>query len=171
MTESAPVDHGLEDFVVVTEIAEGQRLAEDIFQAKYRAAAPGHGHHVFALLGGPEGWQVGSYINYLPHRNAMLVGGACTNGEVLRQLPARQRELIEAAGGLMLQTVRYAEQRFSLCSVGTFGHCGDARSWSILSQCGYQRLDHPYLIVRWNRDLPEAERTELVASVAALGEF
>ncbi len=146
-------------------------MATDIFQAKYRAAAPAHGHHIFAFVRLNEAWQVGSYINYLPHREAMLVGGACTDGSVLKQCAADQRESIERAGGLMLQTVRYAEQRFAGDSVGTFGHCGDARSWSVLSSCGYQRLDHPYLIVRWNRKLDDQKRRELIASVAALGEF
>ncbi len=171
MNENVPVDPRLQGFVVVTEVAEGQVLAEDIFQAKYRAAAPGHGHHIFAFLRLGAGWQVGSYINYLPHRDAMLVGGACTDGTVLAQCPAAQRDLLRQAGGLMLQTVRYAEHRFSRQSVGTFGHCGDARSWSVLAQCGYQRLDHPYLIVRWNHRLVADEEAELVASVAALGEF
>ncbi len=171
MTDIDPVDTRLQGLVVVTEVAEGQPMAEDIFQAKYRAQAPGHGHHIFAFLRAGTGWQVGSYINYLPHRNAMLVGGACTSGAVLGQLSAERRQLIDQAGGLMLQTVRYAEQRFADRSAGTFGHCGDERSWSILAQCGYQRLDHPYLIVRWNRRLPDHEQAELVASVAALGEF
>lgn len=166
-----PVDPGLARFVVVTEVADGQVLATEVFQAKYRALAPAHGHHIFAFLRMNEAWRVGSYINYLPHRDAMLVGGACTDGSVIKQCSVDQRDRIEHAGGLMLQTVRYAEHRFAKASVGTFGHCGDERSWSVLSRCGYQRLDHPYLIVRWNRALGDAERSDLIASVAALGEF
>lgn len=171
MSSSVTVDERLQPFVVVTEIAEGQRLAGEVFQRKYRAPAPDHGHHILALCRLDDGWAAGAYINYLPHRQAMLVGGACTNGEVLRRLPPTHRELISLSGGLMLQMVRYAEARFAEQSVATFGHCGDARSWSVLSQCGYQRLDHPYLIVRWNRELAAEPRRALLASVAALGEF
>jgi hypothetical protein len=171
MSSQSVVDERLETFVLVTEIAEGQPLAEPIFQRKYACPAPGHGHHVFALCRHGDGWVAGSYINYLEHRNAMLVGGACTDGQVLARLDEGQRRSISESGGLMLQTVRYAEARFAADSAGTFGHCGDERSWSILSQCGYVRLDHPHLIVRWNREPAGPERDELIASVAALGEF
>jgi hypothetical protein len=171
MTANSAIDQRLADFVLVTEVAEGKPLAEPLFQHKYRAVAPEHGHHIFALCRHDRAWLAASYINYLPFQGAMLVGGACTDGRLLGTLSEDQRELIHAAGGLMLQTVRYAEARFAESSLGTFGHCGDARSWSILEQCGYVRLDHPYLIVRWNRE-PEAKlRDQLVNQVAALGEF
>ncbi len=162
---------GLQDLVLVTEVADGQALAEPIFQRKYRASAPQHGHHVLVFCRLAEGWIPASYINYLEHRDAMLVGGACTDGEVLARLSAADQLRIRAAGGLMLQAVRYSEARFAASSVGTFGHCGDARSWSVLEQCGYQRLDDPHLIVRWNREPSRWRRRRLIASVAALGPF
>ena len=164
----------LADFVVVTEVAEARPLAEPIFQRKYRAPAPpsSHGHHILALVRNPEGaWIAASYLNYLPFENAMLIGGACTDGSLLDKLPDWQRAGIHSAGGLMLQNVHYGEARFAKTSVGTFGYCGDERSWSILSQCGYQRLDHPHLIVRWNREPAPAARSALIHKVEALGEF
>jgi len=164
----------LADFVVVTEVAEAQPLADPIFRRKYAAPAPpsGHGHHILALARTPDGsWIAASYLNYLPFDNAMLIGGACTDGNQLEKLTEAQRRQIRTAGGLMLQTVRYGEARFAERSIGTFGHCGDERSWHVLSQCGYQRLDHPHLIARWNRELDAPARTELIRKVAALGEF
>ncbi len=169
-TSSEP-DSLLTPFVLVSEVAEGRRLAEPIFQRKYAAPAPRHGHHVLALVARGACWQPAAYINYLPFEGAMLVGGACTDGQVLAALPVEARALIRHCGGLMLQLVRYAEARFAERSLATFGHCGDARSWSVLAQCGYQRLDHPHLIVRWNREPPEPERSALLERVAALGEF
>jgi len=165
---------GLGNFVLVTEIAEGQPLADPLFRRKYASAAPPstHGHHIFALLRCDDGsWTPASYINYLPFEGAMLIGGACTDGCVLATLPEQRRDRIRAAGGLMMQTVRYGERRFADRSIATFGHCGDARSWSVLERCGYQRLDHPYLVVRWNREPTGAERAELIARIEALGEF
>jgi hypothetical protein len=159
-------------FIVVTEVADGAEFAEPIFQKKYRAAAPRHGRHLLAFYrGNEERWIAVAYLNYLPFRAAMLIGGACTDGEILRTLPEAPRRWIEANGGLMLQLVRYGEARFAAESIGTFGHCGDARSWAVLSQCGYCRLDHPYLIVRWNREPQGAARAELLAAVEAQGPF
>lgn len=172
MAESFSIDPRLEDFVVITEVADAEHLAESLLRKKYNVAVPGHGHHVLAFVADEVGgWIPAFYVNYSPHRNAMLIGGACTDGEVIRKLPEARRNAIRESDGLMLQAVRYAEAHFADRSVGTFGHCGDERSWSILQRCGYRRLDHPYLIVRWNREPPEDERRALIESVRELGEF
>lgn len=167
-------DPRIADFLLVTEITEGQALAEPIFQRKFRASAPpsDYGYNVFALVRLNENaWQPASYVTWHPFRGAMLIAGACTDGELLRRLPQEQQQRLKEAGGLMLQTVRYGEARLAADSVASFGHCGDARSWSILEQCGYQRLDHPYLIVRWNRQLSSVERQHLISEVEKLDPF
>lgn len=172
MTEPFALDPRLEHFVVITEVAEARRLAAPLLKRKYGMQVPEQGRHVLTLVAGANGcWVPAFYVNYLPHRTAMLIGGACTDGEVIRALPESQQAAIRAVDGLMLQTVRYAEAHFADISVGTFGYCGDARSWSILERCGYRRLDHPYLIVRWNRELPDDERRNLIDSVRGLGVF
>ena len=48
---------------------------------------------------------------------------------------------------------------------------GPRKHVGCLSQCGYRRLDHPYLIVRWNREPQGAARAALLAAVEALGPF
>ena len=173
MPDAFKLDPGLADFVVITEVADASRLAEPIVRRKYDMDVPPHGRHVLAFVAGDAGsWTPAFYVNYLPHRNAMLIGGAATDGEVIRQLSSERQTALAAADGLMLQTVRYSEAHFADQSVGTFGYCGDARSWSILERCGYKRLDdHRHLIVRWNREPVEHERTKLVESVRALGPF
>ena len=158
--------------IVISEMAEGAEFAEAIFRRKYAAAAPRHGHHLLAWYRKDERtWIPVSYLNYLPFREAMLIGGACTDGEVVRSMPEVLRRQIAASGGLMLQLVRYGEARFEPVSIATFGHCGDARSWAVLEQCGYRRLDHPYLIVRWNREAQGEARRVLLEGVEALGPF
>ena len=162
----------LADFIALSEMSNGPAFADAIFRRKYRAAAPDHGRHLFAWYRLPDGhWQPASYLNYLPYQGAMLIGGACTDGELLRSMSEAQRAAIDAAGGLMLQLVRFGEARFAEDSIGTFGHCGDERSWSVLSQCGYVRLDDPHLIVRWNREPEPSARAALLRAVKSLGPF
>jgi hypothetical protein len=162
----------LHPFIVVTEVAEGAPFAEPIFQRKYAAAAPLHGHHLIAWYRkGDDSWIPASYLNYLPYRGAMLIGGASTDGRVLRAMSEPERRAIEAGGGLMIQLVRYGEAKFAAESIGTFGHCGDARSWSVLEQCGYVRLDDPHLIVRWNREPEGVMREELLTAIKSIGPF
>ncbi|QOC21923.1 hypothetical protein IC757_12920 [Wenzhouxiangella sp. AB-CW3] len=173
MTHSFQLDSRLDGFVTITEVADASRLAAAVLRRKYNMDVPPHGHHVIAFVAGETGcWWPAFYVNYLPHRNAMLIGGAATDGEVLRRLGAHQQAALAESDGLMLQTVRYSEARFADESVGTFGYCGDERSWSILQRCGYRRIgDHAHLIVRWNRQLPEVDREELIDSVRELGPF
>lgn len=161
----------LDHLIAVSEVPDGQPLAEPIFQRKYRASAPAHGHHVLVFCCLDGDWIPASYINYLPHQGAMLVGGACTDGRMLARLSREAQDRIRASGGLMLQAVRYSERRFETRSIATFGHCGDERSWSVLKQCGYVRLDDPHLIVRWNRKPGRWRRSRLLDSVQALGPF
>lgn len=162
----------LESFIVVTEVAEGAPFAEPIFQRKYAAAAPLHGHHLLAWYRSVDGsWRPASYLNYFPFRDAMLIGGACTDGRVLRSMSEAEQLAIEASGGLMMQLVRYGEAKFEASSVGTFGHCGDVRSWSVLAQCGYVRLNDPHLIVRWNRAPEGIALDGLLAAVKSIGPF
>lgn len=175
MSSDFTPDARIADFVLVTEIAESQPLAAPIFRRKYRAEPPpsGYGFNVFALVRGlDESWRPASYITWGTLDNARLIAGACTDGELLRGLPEDQQRRLQQAGGLMLQTVRYGEAKLAtMGSIASFGHCGDARSWSILEQCGYVRLDHPYLIVRWNRPLSSEAQTALIKKVAAIGPF
>jgi hypothetical protein len=162
----------LHPFIVVSEVAEGAPFAEPIFQRKYAAAAPLHGHHLLAWYRkGEESWVPASYLNYLPFRGAMLIGGACTDGRVVRGMSDAERHAIDSSGGLMMQLVRYGEAKFAAESVGTFGHCGDARSWSVLEQCGYIRLNDPHLIVRWNREPEGVVREDLLTAVKSIGPF
>lgn len=173
MSESFQLDPRLAEFVTITEVADAGRLAAAVLRRKYDMEVPPHGRHVLAFVAGQGGcWMPAFYVNYLPHRNAMLIGGAATDGEILRRLSREQQAALADADGLMLQTVRYSEARFADVSAATFGYCGDARSWSILERCGYRRIaGHRHLIVRWNRALPEAEKTALIDSVRELGPF
>ncbi len=173
MSESFQLDPRLAEFVTITEVADASHLAAAVLRRKYDMAVPPHGRHVLAFVAGESGcWMPAFYVNYLPHRNAMLIGGAATDGEILRRLSSQRQAALTDAGGLMLQTVRYSEARFADVSVATFGYCGDERSWSILERCGYRRIaGHPHLIVRWNRMIPEADRSALVESVRGLGPF
>jgi hypothetical protein len=161
----------LSSFIVLTEVAEGWHFAEPIFRKKYAAPAPHHGRHLLAWYRDGERWIAASYLNYLPFRSAMLIGGACTDGRVLRGMSESEQSAVALAGGLMRQLVCYGEQRFAAESVGTFGHCGDMRSWSVLSSCGYRRLDDPHLIVRWNREPEGHAREQLLSAIRALGAF
>lgn len=173
MSDTTPViDPRLEPFILITEVARGDCLANRIFQRKFGQPVPDFGHHILALYQHDEFcWMPVTYVKYWSHGEVMLSGGACTDGRVLRMMSAEQQAAVRDSGGLLVSAMRYAEQRFSADKPGTFGYCGDARAWEVFDQIGYERLDHPHLIVRWhNRPGPE-KAAELIAEMSSLGPF
>lgn len=169
---AAVIDPRLEPFILITEVARGDRLANPIFQRKFGQPVPDFGHHIVALYHHDEfSWMPVTYVKYWAHGEVMLSGGACTDGRVLRMMSPEQQSAVRDSGGILVSAMRYAEQQFSADKPGTFGYCGDARAWEVFDQVGYERLDHPHLIVRWhNRPGPE-KAAELIAEMSDLGPF
>lgn len=164
--------HPLGEFILITEVVEGSQLAEGIFQRKYGTQAPRHGHHIFALYQCPgHSWMPVSYLNYLEHGDVMLAGGACTDGRVIRGMSAKQQDQIKKCGGLYFHLAEYATKKCALDKVATFGYCGDARAWEVNEKLGYERTDHPYLIVRWHDKLRVVCAEALINKIRAIGPF
>ncbi len=168
----AAIDSRLEPFILITEVHRGHRLADRIFKRKVGQPTPDFGHHILALYHHDEfNWLPVTYVKYWAHGEVMLSGGACTDGRVLRMMSSEQQAAVRESGGILVSAMRYAELLFSADKPGTFGYCGDARAWEVLDQVGYERLDHPHLIVRWhNRPGPE-KVSDLIEDVSRLGPF
>ena len=172
MSETSPIDPRLNEFILITEVAEGTRLADPIFQRKFAQPTPDFGHHILALYHHDElSWMPVTYVKYWAHEEVTTSGGACTDGRVLRLMSPQQQQAVRDAGGLLVSAMRYAEQRFSADKPGTFGYCGDARAWEVFDQVGYERLDHPHLIVRWHNRPDAASAATMIARMEKLGPF
>jgi len=169
---SSEIDPRLEPFILITEVDRGDRLGDAIFRRKFGQPVPDFGHHILALYRQDElNWIPVTYVKYWEHGEVMLSGGACTDGRVLRAMSVEEQAAVRESGGILVSAMRYAEQRFSADKPGTFGYCGDARAWEVFDQVGYERLDHPHLIVRWH-NRPGSERiADLIAEISKLGAF
>lgn len=157
---------------MLTEVAEGQRLADPIFRRKFEQPANDFGHHLLALYdGGEMGWMPVSYVKYWEADGLMFSGGGCTDGRVLRSMSPEQQRIVREAGGVLLWLMRYAERRLCADKPGTFGYCGDERAWEVFDQVGYERTEHPHLIVCWHQRPSEVEARAMVQRVIELGPF
>lgn len=163
----------VDDFLVITEVDDAS-MADSIFRRKYGGATvPDFPYHVVSFWKRDDGALVPvSYVHFW-HRdnNMMLIGGACTDGNILREMSAGQRAAIDAAGGVNYLATRYSLHRYGPMCDAIFGHCGDARSFGILMRCGFQPMLAPYLIAYWPRLLTADRRQELIDAAHALGEF
>ncbi len=162
----------LDEFITVTEVDCGPVFADPIFKRNYRQSAPDFPHHIVAFYRRADGAFIpASYLHFRPYDEMMLIGGACTHGDIVRAMTPEQQQAVHAAGGLMLQTTRFALAKFGPRCQAVFGHCGDARSWSVLERAGFERTDAGYIVACWTRPLGHALRRELIAKAHAIGPF
>ena len=66
----------------------------------------------------------------------------------------------------MLQATRYGLAKFGPRKDAIFGHCGDARSFGVQMQAGFQPEDDPHLLAYW----PRSARRKAAARIVRLGE-
>lgn len=165
------LDARLRDFIVVTEIDETSGIADGLFGRKYAHPSPPYPHHVGVFWRDGDALRLAHFLHFFESGDMSLIGGACTDGEVVRRMPDAQRDAITAAGGLMLQATRYGLAKFGPRKDAIFGYCGDARSFGVLMQAGFQPMDHPYLIAYWPRVLSQKRQQELFDWAIGLGPF
>jgi len=99
------------------------------------------------------------------------VDGACTDGRVLRAMAADELELVNEAGGLLRQTLRFCFARFAADVEAFFGHCGDPRAREVVFPAGFSETGLPHLIVRYNGALSAARQQELLQQAHSIGPF
>lgn len=165
---TSPID----DFIVITEVDRGPAFAAAIFQRKYGARVPDFRHHVVAFWRRGDGSFVPvSYVHFTDWHDIMAIGGACTDGAILRTMGESERAAIDAVGGINRAVTQYSLARFAPRCDAVFGNCGDERSWSILSGLGFERVREPHLIARWSRTLDDERKRELIEKAAAYAPF
>lgn len=167
MSEAWP----LPDSIWIAEVGDW-RFGAGIFGRKFGADPPVEPHHIVTFHRDAEGivWPV-TYIHLRAWHGVMLVGGACTDGNVLRRMGAEERAAVDRAGGVYLHSLRWAVARFASRCEAFFGYCGDPRAMAVDLAAGFEATMHPRLIVRWHRPLAAARRAELVEAVHGLGPF
>jgi hypothetical protein len=162
----------IEQRIVITEIDDAQPFFGDLFRRKFGDPIPDYPHHVAVFHRGSDArFPPLSDLHLLQHGDLMLVGGGCTDGEAIRQLPAADRDAIRDAGGLLLHALRYAFERYADRCDAYFGHCGDARAYEVDMQAGFEPTAHAQLIVHWHKPLDPERRRALVDTAHSLGAF
>jgi hypothetical protein len=55
--------------------------------------------------------------------------------------------------------------------IAWFAYVGDAQSLKVCTPYGYEATNRKYLIARWFRECPSADKSALIERIAALGPF
>lgn len=162
----------INDYVRVEIVSDGQRLAESMFQHRYRQSAPDFPHHVVVFCLTQSGhWLPTAYMHATDAGDFLLGGGACVDDRVLRSLSKEARRTIAAAGGLYLYALRWAMEYFSPRYRAIFGYCGDHLAERIDLSAGFIRTPHQHLLVYFTGPLPDSEKNRLIEAAHLVGPF
>lgn len=160
------------DIVHYDVVQDGDWFAGALFRRKFGAPPPAMGHHVVAFCRLPSGTLATlGYAHFMPFGDIVLVGGVCTDGQVMAMLSETQRAAIDAAGGVYFNLLGYAFARFAGECEAYFGYCGDARAETVNLRAGFVRTEHPHLLVNFHKPQHEVMQRALIAKAAAIGPF
>ena len=160
------------DWICITEVDASSRIMTDLFRRKFGGDPPGVSHHLVALYErAPSELHLLGYAHFLPFGDIMLVGGVCTNGSVFSLMNQEQRDEVTAAGGVYFNVLKYGFARFADRCEAYFGYCGDARAEVVNLQAGFQKTQHPHLLVNFHKALPPVMERALIAKAQAIGPF
>jgi hypothetical protein len=159
-------------FVSLTEVDDGGYFIDALFRRKFGGPPPVAAHHLLAFVRLDDGHLAPAcYAHFMPFGDLLLVGGVCTDGEVLRALPANHQQAISDCGGLYYALLRYGFTRFADRCEAFFGYCGDARAETVNLSAGFEKTEHPHLLVNFHRPTHAVMQRALIAKAAAIGPF
>jgi hypothetical protein len=156
----------------ITTVGNGPFFIADLFQAKFNSTAPDYGHAVIAFFRNEHNQFLPvCYTNFLPHEDVILVGGAMTDGSVLRQIPEAVRKEIKAGGGVYFSLLKFAFDHFAGDCEAFFGYAADKRALTVDLAAGFEHTPHEHLIVHWHKPLGLWKRKRLVEKIRKIGPF
>ncbi len=132
---------------------------------------PEHWRQFVAIYTWPDGTsECVGFCNWIRYQDVYLEGGLAVRKNFYRRLSKSHFAECRARGGVAQVLMETAANKLTDC-VAWFGYCGDAKALRVDLRVGYVPTAHPYLIVKWMKVLPEADRQALIDNVARIGPF
>ncbi len=144
-----------------------------LFRRKFGGPPPEQGRHFVAFHRpdeAPETLRAVGYVHHAPFGDSYLGGGFVIDERAYRRMSREHRERLRRLGGISECLLRYSVDALS-DATALWGYVGDARARKVDLRVGYRPVDHPHLVVIWNRPLPEGEKRRRIREVEAVGPF
>ena len=176
-----PLGEALRIFDAGNASAHASALFEECFRAPFPVprencglpipTPPEKWHQYVAIYEWPDGArETVGFCNWIRYRDVYLEGGMCVRESIYRRMPKEHFRACREQGGIAQMMMATAAAELN-DAAAWFGYCGDAKALAVDLRAGYVPTPHRHVIVKWFRNLPEAQRDELIASIAALGPF
>ena len=162
----------LDAFWQTTEVSAARFFINDLFQRKFQSDAPAFGHHWVSFYKGDDGacWPV-TYVHASIYGPMILLGGAMTDREGLKQMKKEHREAIVDAGGCYYTALRHLFVNMADQCEAYMGLIADPRSLSVSCAAGFAPTGDEKLFAYFHRPTTPQRREELIRAALAFGEF
>ncbi|MEO8345849.1 MAG: hypothetical protein ABI607_09155 [Betaproteobacteria bacterium] len=111
-----------------------------------------------------------AFVNFIRFENVYLEGGLCARKNFYRRLPADHWLQCKARGGIAHILLEYAMHDLADADAW-FGHTSIQPAWLVNERLGFVATRHPYLKVKWFRELPEERKREIEDRIHEIGSF
>ena len=162
----------LRAFLTITEIDNSDFFIRKVFARKFGHAPPDFPRHFAAFYRARDGGSfVAGYSHMRKFEDVYLSGGSCTDGDTIRMFSPEEKALVDVAGGIFPQILKYKLAKLALDCDAFFGHCGDRRAFEVGIAAGFEQTEYEHLLVHWHKILKTNRKQELTAKINAIGAF
>lgn len=164
----------IEQMLLVMELDAAEILVGDLFRRRFRTSSfPERPRHFVGFYRCVDGsvLPVG-YVHHDTWNSNSLCGGLVIDERMYRRVPAADREVIHAAGGVAEALLRRSFALLDDDLIAIWAHVGDKQSEKVCLRVGYRHTASQYVMVIWLRDdLSEEDKGEWVRRVTEHGPF
>lgn len=160
--------------IVFEVMTSASSVVRSLFKRKFNADPPGNDwpHHLCAFWhAAPGQLKLVAYAHFGRFGDTCLVGGMCTDGNVIREMPLPLRDEITADGGVCVHLLRFGFTEFANKFDAFYGLVGDARALEVDLAAGFVKTEHQNLVRYLPKQLDAKHVECLDAKVLALGAF
>jgi hypothetical protein len=160
--------------LLVLELDNAEAVVGELFRRRFATSSfPPDPQHFVGFYRQHDGslLPVG-YIHHQRWEGQSLSGGLVIDERHYRRIPAVDRKVIHAAGGVAEALLRESFALLRDEPLAIWAHVGNKQSEKVCLRVGYRRTEDPYVMVIWRRpDLSEAEKAHWVERVVGYGPF
>jgi hypothetical protein len=144
----------------------------DLFNDKFGSDAPEQTNHLISFYKNASGHFLPvSYISFLPYKNTILIGGAITDGNVIRQIPEDQRKIITECGGVLYSMLEFGISHFGDKYDAFFAYTNNQKALEADLAAGFIETEHQYLVAKYHKPLSRWKKKKLLKMIHKLGAF
>lgn len=162
----------LDAFWQTTDVSAARFFINDLFQRKFQSDAPTFGHHWVSFYKSEEGdCRPANYIHASIYGPLVLIGGAMTDGAVLRRMKAEHREAIFNAGGCYSVALRHVFRSMADRCEAFVALIGDPRSMEVSCAAGFEQSGHDKLVIYCPSPVTPERHEQLIQTALSAGPF